>query len=127
MGASEYISRVQGTSKPACDPGTNYNSPNNKLTTSYDRHTINLAYNRPPPLLTLPTQHASAAHQLIATPHPLRNISSPIRLPFHCTPIPHQSMLSLIQPGHPQLLLNPIIRLKNLYSYHKCTVLLFPA
>ena len=74
-----------------------------------------------PPLLTLPP------HQLITTPHSLRNISPPIRLPFHCTLIPHHSIRSLIQPAHPQLLLNPFIHLKHLHSHPKHTILLFPA
>ena len=94
--------------------------------------TQNLANNRPPPLLTLPTQHTTATttylcHQLIITPHPLRNISPPIRLPSHCTLIPHHSMLSFIQPAHPQPLLNPLILFKHLHSHHKHIILLFPA
>ena len=52
----------------------------------------NMAYNRQPPLLTLLTQHTTATHpapsQLITTPHPLRNISPPIRLPFPLYPNP---------------------------------------
>ena len=104
---------------PTCDPGTKYNSPNNKSTTSNDRHTKSGLHS--PPSIPLPP------HQLITTPHPLRNISPPIRLPFHCTLIPHHTMLSLIQPAHPQLLLNPFILLKHLHSDPKHIILLFPA
>ena len=53
--------------------------------------TQNLAYDCPPPFLTLPTQHTTATlpapHQLITTPH--------------------HSMLSLIQPADPQSLHPP--------------------
>ena len=35
-------------------------------------------------------------------------------------------MLSLIQPAHPQPLLNPFILLKHLHSNHKHIILLFP-
>ena len=94
--------------------------------------TQNLAYNRPPPLLTLPTQHTTATHPAPSPthyhtpPHLLHNISPPIRLPFHCTLIPHHSILSLMQPSHPEWL-NPFILLKHLHSHHKHIILLFPA
>ena len=62
--------------------------------------TQNLAYNRPPPLLKLPTQHTTATHPAPSPTHyhsppPTQNISPPIRLPFDWTLIPHHSMLSL--------------------------------
>ena len=102
---------------------------NFKSKTSYDHHR-NLAYNRPPLLLTLPTQHTTATHptssQLITTPHQLRNISPLIRLPFHCTLIPHHSKLSVLQPAHRQLLLNPFILLKPLHSHPKHPSVIIP-
>ena len=54
----------------------------------------------PPPLTQPP-------HELITTPHPLRNILPHIGLPFHCSPIPQHSMLSLIQPAPTQSLHPP--------------------
>ena len=104
-----------------CEPSTTPRTTNQQQAMII---TQNLAYNCPPPLLTLPTL---PPHQLITTPHPLRNISPLIRLPFHCTLIPHHSMLSLIQPAHPQPLLNPFILLKHLHSHHKHIIILFPA
>ena len=132
-----YISRAQGSSKttPSKVPSTT-NVGTTPRTTNQQQAMIatqNLAQNRLPPLLTLPTRHTTAAthpaplYQLITTPHPLRNISPPIRLPFHCTLIPHHSMISLIEPAHPQFLLNPFIRLKHLHSHPKHSILLFLA
>ena len=72
-----------------------------------------------PPPLTLPP------HQLITTSHLPLNISPPNWPPFHCTPIPHHSRLSLTQPAHPQLLLNSFIRLKHSHS-HASTLSYFP-
>ena len=109
---------------PTCDSGTKYNSTNYKSTTSYDQNT-KPGLQPPPPLLTPPL--TLPPHQLITTPHPLRNISPHIRLPFHCTLIPHHSMLPRIQPVHPQPLLNPFILPKHLHSHHKHIILLFPA
>ena len=56
-----------------------------------------------------------------------RAIRLPIRLPFHCTPIFHHSMLSIIQPDHPQLLLNLFTHLEHPHSHPKHTILLFPS
>ena len=71
--------------------------------------TQNLTKSDPSPLLTLPIQQTTATHPSpkpnITTPHQYLNISPPIRLPLTCTPIPRNSMLPLIQPAHPQLLL----------------------
>ena len=92
--------------------------------------TQNLAYNRPIPLLTLPTQHTTDTHHAPSpthsTPRSPSNISPPIRLPFYSTPIPHHSMISLIQPAHRELL-NLFIRLKHPHSHPKNTILLFSA
>ena len=41
--------------------------------------------------------------------------------------IPHHCMLSLIQPAHPQPILNPFIFLKHLHTHHKHIILLFLA
>ena len=87
--------------------------------------TQKMAYNRPPP--SIPPPLTLPPHQLITPPHSLRNISPPIRLPFHCTLILHHCMLSLIQPAHPQPLLTPFILLKHPHSHHKHIILLFPA
>ena len=73
-----------------------------------------------PPPLKLPP------HQLISTPRHLRSISPPIRLPFDCDPIPYHAILSVIQPAHPQLLLNPFIRLKHLHSHPRHIIVLSP-
>ena len=54
-----------------CDPGIKYNSPNYKSITSYDRKTK--SFLQPPPtqrpLLTLPTQHTTAAHHAPSPTH----------------------------------------------------------
>ena len=86
---------LKGTRRKQTPPATQEPSTTPPTTNQQQAttKTQNLAYNRPPPLLTLPTQHTSATHpapsQLITTLHPLRNISPPIRLPFLCTLIPH--------------------------------------
>ena len=132
IGASEYISRVQFASKPP--PSTQV--PSTTPGTTNQQQAMIATQNHwqpPPPLLTLPTQHTTDTHPAPSpthyhcTPHPLSNISPPIRLPFHCTLIPHHSMLSLIQPAHPQFLLNLFIRLKHPHSHSRHTILLFPA
>ena len=92
--------------------------------------TQNLAYNCPPTLGNTP-YHCHSPCPLtnsLPQPHPLCNISPPIRLPFHCTLFPHHSMLSLTQTAHPQLLLSPFICLKQLlHSHPKHTILHLPA
>ena len=76
--------------------------------------TQNLA-NRPPPLLTLPTKHATATHPAPSpthyhTPPPTQYLTThQTTVPLHPNPPPLH--LSLMQPAHPQLLLNPFIRL----------------
>ena len=107
---------------PTCYPGTKYNSTNYKSTISYDQNTIS-GLQPPPPLLTRPTQHIIATH---IAPSPTHYHTPPIRLPFHCTLISHHSMLSLIQPAHPQPLLNSFILLKHLHSHHKHIILFSP-
>ena len=114
-----------------CDQGTKYNSTNCKSTTSYDQNTKS-GLELPPTLVNTPhpAYHCHSPlppHQLITTPHLLRNISPPIRLPFHCTQTLHHYVLSLIQPAHPQPLINPFIILKHLHLHHKHISLLFPA
>ena len=115
IGASEYISRAQGASKPHLRTQVPSTTPRTTNQQQSMIATQNLDYNRPPPLLTLPTQHDTTTHPgppptYCHTP-PLHNISPLISLPFHCTIIPYHSMQSLIQRSHPQLLLNPFIRL----------------
>ena len=67
--------------------------------------TENLAYNCPPPLLTLPTQHATSSQPAPSPTH--YHIPPPTQyLTTHQTTVPlyhnpHHSMLSLIQPAHP--------------------------
>ena len=124
---------LKGTRRkqPPRVPGTKYNSTNYKSTTSYDQNT-KPGLQPPPTLVNTPHpayyRHSPCPpHQLITTLHTLCNISPPIRLPFHCTLIPHHSMLSLIQPAHPQPLLNPFVLLKHPHSHHKHIILLFPA
>ena len=78
-----------------------------------------------------PTQHTTTTHPAPSPTHyhipPATQYLTIIRLPFHCTLIPHHSMLSLIQPAHPQPLLNPFILLKHSHLHHKHIILLFPA
>ena len=123
--------RHKAQAKPTCDPGTKYNSMNYKSATSYDQNTksglqlLATLLNTPGPAYH---RHSHCPpHQLTTTNHPLCNISPPIRILFHSTLIPHHSILSLMQPAHPQPLLNPFILLKRLHSHHKHIILLFPA
>ena len=112
--ASEYISRAQGASKP------HHRSRNQvKL---LEQQIKNRLWS--PHKIWLTTTHPAPSSTHFHTP---RNISPPIRLPFHCTLIPHHSVLSLIQPAHPQPLLNPFILLKHPHSHHKHIILCFPA
>ena len=62
IGASEYISKAQGASKPHLRPMSNSpnNSPNYKSTTSYDRHT-KYGLQRPPSIVNTP--HPAAYHR----------------------------------------------------------------
>ena len=67
---------LKGTRRKQTQPSTQEPSITLRITNQQQAmiKTQNLAYNRPPPLLTLPTQHTTA----------------------------HHSMLFLIQPAHPQ-------------------------
>ena len=104
---------------------------NNKLWLPYKiwLTTGSLPVNTPHPAYHLhsPCSIGPSPTQLITTPNILWNISTPIRLLFHCTLIPNHSMLSLIQPAHRQLLLNPFILLKHLHLHPKRIILVFPA
>ena len=112
IGASEYISRAQGASKPQvhnCHPGTKYNSSNNKSTTCLIA-TQNLAYNRPHPTL-------------VNTPHPAYNSHSPCTL-TNSLPHPNPYAISHHQSGYrstvPKSPTTPFYPLYNqliLYSY----------
>ena len=79
----------------------------------------NLAYNRPPPLLTLPTQHTTSTHPALSPTH------------YHTTPSHyaishHPSDYGSTVPQSPTTTFNPFIRLKHLHSHPKHTILLFP-
>ena len=92
---------------PTFDIGTKYNSPNYKSTTSYDCHTKN-GLQLPPPLLTLPTQHASATHPAPSPTHyhtqtPMQYLTThETTVPLYCTLIPNTQCY----PLYNQLILN---------------------
>ena len=120
---------LKGTRCKQTPPATKEPSTNPRTTNQQQAMIVtqNMAYNRPPPLLTLPTQHTTDTHTAPSPTHyhtnPLRNISLPMRPPVHCTIITHHSILSPIQPTHPQVLFNPFILLKH---FPKHSILLFP-
>ena len=106
-GASEYISRAQCARKPTFNSGTQYNSPNYKSTTSYDRHTKS-GLQQPPHLLTLPTQHATVTHPASTpthyyTPPPTQYLTTPqTTVPLY----PNLPPLYATYPLYNQLILN---------------------
>ena len=76
--------------------------------------TQNLVYNRPPPLLTLPTKHATATHPAPSPAHchsPLTPCATSRHPSDYRSTVPKSPTtpcyLFLIQPAYPQLLLNP--------------------
>ena len=78
---------------PTFDSGTKYNSPNYESTTSYDRCTKS-GLQPPPPLLTLPTQQATATHPAPSpthyhTPPPMQYLTTPqTTVPLYPNPPP---------------------------------------
>ena len=101
IGASEYISRAQEASKPHLQHRYQVQLPelqiNNKLWSPHKIWLVTTQHTTATPLAPSPTHY-----------HPTPLTNSDYR---SCTLIPHHSMLSLIQPAYPQLLLNPFIRL----------------
>ena len=104
---------------PTFDPGTKYNSTNYKSTTSYDQNT-KPSLQPPPPLLTLPTQHATATHPAPSpthyhTPPPTQYLTThqtPVPLypnppPLHAIPYPTSPPSTPTQSLHPPQSLPP--------------------
>ena len=117
--------RVKQTPPVTQEPSTT----SNHKSTSYDHHTKS-GYDHHPPLLTLPTQHTTAAHPA----HTPTHYHTPIVTHYLTT---HQTTITLYPNppplqaisytvSHLQLLLNSFICLKHSHSHPKQTILLFP-
>ena len=91
----------------------------------------NLSYNRPPPLLTLPTKHTTATH---LAPSPTHYNTPPatqyltthqITVPLYPNPPPLHAIPYTTSPSSTPL--NQFILLEHLHSHHKHIIILFPA